>query len=149
MYRILLCILLGVLITACAFEKPLKKEVRITDPAAVVNRTWQWHATVTPDAKTSVDQPERYTILLTGDGKMQAKFDCNKGGGDYRISDGKLSFGPLLSTRMACPPDTQDARFMQDLQRVQTFFIEKDTLYLEFAADSTTMQFREIKNLND
>lgn len=28
--------------------------------------------------------------------------------GKIALSEGRLSFGPLMSTRMACPPDTQD-----------------------------------------
>jgi heat shock protein HslJ len=44
---------------------------------------------------------------------------------------------------MACPPDTQDASFMRDLQRVASFFIERGELYLELPVDSGTMRFRQ------
>ena len=90
----------------------------------------------------TASNPERYTILLKADGKVQIRFDCNLGGGDYQISEGRLSFGPLMSTRMACPPDTLDAPFMRDLQRVASFFVEKGNLYLEMPYDSGTMRFR-------
>ena len=61
---------------------------------------------------------------------------------NYQISEGKLSFGPLLSTRMACPEDSLDALFMRDLQRVTSFFIEDGFLYLELLLDSGTMKFK-------
>jgi len=115
---------------------------RSTDSRQVLNKTWQWELTITPVEKIDVPNPERYTILLTAEGKVQARFDCNRGGGNYEISEGKLSFGPLMSTRMACPPDTLDAPFMRDLQRVASFFVENGNLYLELPFDSGTMKFR-------
>ena len=48
----------------------------------------------------------------------------------------------LISTRMACPPDTLDGPFMRDLQRVSSFFVEDGHLYLELPMDSGTMKFR-------
>ncbi|MDH3358058.1 MAG: META domain-containing protein [Desulfobacteraceae bacterium] len=115
---------------------------RSMDSRRVLNKTWQWELTITPVEKIDVPNPERHTILLTAEGKVQARFDCNRGGGNYEISSGKLSFGPLLSTRMACPPDSLDSQFMKDLQRVTSFFLQDGNLYLELPFDSGTMKFR-------
>ena len=130
-------------------EKELKSGKRLypaaqrsTDPQLVLNKTWHWESTTTPVEKTGVPNPERYTILLKDEGKIQAQFDCNRGGGSYEISAAKLSFGPLMSTRMACPEDSLDGPFMRDLQRVVSFFIDDGHLYLEFPYDSGTMKFR-------
>jgi len=89
----------------CAVENRQNAAKRNSDPASVVNKTWQWQGTVTTVDRITVSQPERYTIRLTSESRMQAMFDCNRGGGDYEITEGRLFFGPLLSTRMACPPD--------------------------------------------
>ncbi|MBC2734060.1 MAG: META domain-containing protein [Desulfobacteraceae bacterium] len=115
---------------------------RSTDPRRVLNEIWQWESTTTPVEKIDVANPERYTILLKDEGKIQARFDCNRGGGEYEIAPGKLTFGPLISTRMACPEDTMDAAFMRDLQRVTTFFVQDSMLFLELPYDSGTMRFR-------
>lgn len=112
------------------------------EPGVVLNRTWQWVSTITPVEKVTVPDPARYTIRLTDGGKVQARFDCNGGGGTYVISEGRLSFGPLLSTRMACPADSLDGPFMRDLQRVASFFVQDGDLYLELPLDSGTMRFR-------
>lgn len=133
--------------------KPIEKELqagkrlypaaqRSTDPQLVLNKTWQWESTTTPVEKIDVPNPERYTILLKDEGKIEARFDCNRGGGSYEISAAKLSFGPLMSTRMACPPESLDGPFMRDLQRVVSFFIDDAHLYLELPYDSGTMKFR-------
>lgn len=143
MYRLILAVLLGLLITGSAIESRSGLFERSRDPDAVLDRVWQWQATVTPTEKITVIQPERYTIRLDRKGRVQVMFACNSGGGDFQISEGKLSFGPLISTRMACPPDTQDGLFMRDLQRISTFFVENDILYLELPLDGGIMQFRQ------
>jgi heat shock protein HslJ len=142
MMRILSMVLLGMVIVGFAATSALPDEnKRSTDPQSVLNKTWQWMATITPVEKIEVPNPERYTIILKDEGKLQARFDCNRGGGEYKISEGKLSFGPLMSTRMACPPDTLDGTFMRDLQRVTSFFLEDGLLHLELPYDSGTMKF--------
>ena len=143
MNRIFYTVLLGMAILGFAAAGGLSNQnERSTDPQSVLDKTWQWESTITPVEKITVPNPERYTILLKADGRAQARFDCNRGGGDYQISAGKLSFGPLMSTRMACPPGTLDAAFMKDLQRVSSFFVLNGTLYLELPYDSGTMRFR-------
>jgi heat shock protein HslJ len=143
MVRVLDVAFLGLMIAGCATSGDRSEPAaRISDPRMVLNQTWQWVATITPVEKIMVSTPERYTIRLTEDGKVRARFDCNKGGGNYEIFAHKLSFGPLTSTRMACLPDSLDAPFIRDLQRVASFFIEDRDLYLELPLDSGTMHFR-------
>jgi heat shock protein HslJ len=76
------------------------------------------------------------------DGDLRARFDCNRGGGRYTISNGQISFGPMMSTRMACPPDSLDGPFLRDLQRVVSFFVENGILFLAFPVDGGSMRFR-------
>jgi len=141
MHRILMILLAGWVAAACATASSVQGG-RSTDPQVILNKTWQWESTITPVEKIAVPAPERYTIILQADGRAQVRFDCNRGGGEFKISPGKLSFGPLLSTRMACPPDSLDSAFMRDLQRVVSFFVDSGTLYLELPYDSGTMKFR-------
>ena len=142
MRRILSMALLGMVIVGCGATSGLPDEnTHSTDPQSVLNKTWQWVSTITPVEKIAVPTPERYTIMLTEGGRLQARFDCNRGGGAFKISLGKLSFGPLMSTRMACPEDSLDAPFMRDLQRVTSFFTQDGLLYLELPYDSGTMKF--------
>jgi heat shock protein HslJ len=142
MKRILSMALLGMMIAACAASSSSIQTAPRTDPQTILGKTWQWESTMTPVKKITVPDPVRYTIILTDNGKLQARFDCNRGGGEFKISPGKLSFGPLFSTRMACPPDTLDSLFMRDLQRVVSFFVDNGALYLELPYDSGTMKFR-------
>lgn len=115
---------------------------RLTSPDAVVGKRWLWQTTVTAKEKIEVPNPERYAIEFKSDGKAVAQFDCNRGGGSYKIADGKLSFGALISTRMACPPGSLGDRFGADLGRVKSFYVEDGTLVLELPADSGSMRLR-------
>jgi heat shock protein HslJ len=147
MPRLAFSVLLALLIAGCAAgDQPTSPESRPSEhsrePQAVLDITWQWESTITPVETVTVPNPERYTIFLKDNGKAQMQFDCNGGGGDYQISTGKLAFGPLMSTRMACPPDSMDGPFMRDLQRVSSFFVDDGKLYLELPMDSGTMRFR-------
>ncbi len=115
----------------------------VRDPAAITGIEWEWVSTTTPVEQTDVPEPARYTILLEPGGKLRARFDCNRGGGESELTEGKLSFGPMMSTRMACPPDSLDAPFMRDLERVTSFFVRAGELYLEMPYDSGTLRFRK------
>ena len=143
MQRIRIVLLFGIVAAGCAAGPSAVENMRDTDPDAVLGRTWQWESTVAPVEKIEVPNPERYTLHLKDDGTVQALFDCNRGGGNYSISDGKLSFGPLISTRMACPPGSLDSLFIRDLQRVVSFFVEDGSLCLQLPMDSGTMKYRQ------
>ena len=110
-------------------------------PAAVVGKVWQWESFVSPVETIEVPTPERYLLELLPDGKARARFDCNRGGGAYRIAEGQLGFGALVSTRMGCPPGSLGGRFSRELGRVTTFFVEDGKLYLELPVDSGTLRF--------
>jgi heat shock protein HslJ len=142
MLRFLSVLLIGLIGCATATQGGFAD--RTNNPDAVLGKTWQWEETVTPVEKVTVSDPNRYSIRFLKDRRLQAQFDCNRGGGAYEISAGRLSFGPMMATRMACPEDSLDWRFMQDLHQVVSFFVENDRLYLGLSADGGTMRFRPV-----
>jgi len=114
----------------------------VEDVNELVGVVWQWVVTVTPVERFEASDPARYSVRFLTDGRMEAQFDCNRGGGSYEKSGNTLSFGPIMATRMACPQDTQDSLFMEQLDRISTYFISDGNLYLEMPYDSGTMHFR-------
>lgn len=141
MKRVLYIFILGLIACSGHAGGMSGQEGRSNDPQLVIGRTWRWEATVNPLEKITVSEPGRYTIMLAADGRIQIRLDCNRGGGEYKIAEGMLSFSPLISTRMACPADSMDGPFIRDLQRVTSFFIEGGKLFLELPYDSGTMIF--------
>ncbi|MFV0347889.1 MAG: META domain-containing protein [Halodesulfovibrio sp.] len=135
-----------ILLLLCAILLPVtgahaKSPARQTSAKAIMGTTWMWSSTTTPMETIEAEVPARYTIALE-DGRVSARFDCNRGGGTYKLSDGKLSFGMMMATMMMCAPDSQDSVFMRDLQFVTTFYVEDGVLYLGLDDDAGTMEFR-------
>lgn len=142
MIRIVLIFLTVAMLSGCEVSTLPGPSARDTDPANLLGKTWQWEATRTPVETITADRPERYTIRLTDDGRLQARIDCNSGGGRFQLSAGSLSFGHMISTRIACSPDSLEGIFMRELGRVESFYFENGRLYLGLKADSGIMRFR-------
>lgn len=142
MYRLFMALLSVIMLTGCAASALSVPATGAADPGAVLDRTWQWESTQTSTEKIVPKTPERYTIRLTDEGRLQARFDCNSGGGSYQMSVGKLSFGPMLSTRMACDQDSLDFQFMRDLGSVDSFYVEGGQLSFRLKGDGGSMHFR-------
>ncbi|MCH9702550.1 MAG: META domain-containing protein [Actinomycetia bacterium] len=93
-----------------------------------------------------VPEAQRYTVTLEGrsDGEGRASFqiDCNRGSSSWRATpsesgeSGLLSFGPLATTQMACPPGSLDQRVTTALASVRTYLIQDGRLHLSQFADS-------------
>lgn len=146
--RFVMLVFLLSALSSCAGSPEVKKEghevqesVRHYDPALILGRTWRWIGTQTPVEYIAAADPERYTLLLEENGRARIRFDCNRGGGNYEISGHTLKLDRLFSTRMGCPPDSQDAVFARQLEAVRVFFVENGELYLDLFADGGTMRF--------
>ena len=90
MQRKVLLAFFSLFIAGCAADGLAASAARNRDPQAVLGNICLWQETITPVEKITVTVPERYTIFLTGEGKLQAHFDCNSGGGAYKISEGEI-----------------------------------------------------------
>lgn len=145
MTRFFILIASGIFLIGCATISSNTQSKQNYDFQTILGKQWQWESTITPLEQITVGTPKNYTILLKADNKVQVRFDCNRGGGSFEISLGKLSFGPIMSTRAACPPGSLDFRFAKDLQRVVSFFTRNNNLYLELPYDSGTMKFNPVK----
>jgi heat shock protein HslJ len=105
--------------------------------------TWQWLRFRSPVEHITVDAPERYTIQFGRDGRVAVRADCNRGTASYSVSaDRRIALGPIVLTRMMCPPGSQDARFINELGRATSYFMEDGYLFLELPVDSGTLRFR-------
>lgn len=131
----------------CATAPPAPPAPRFNAPDLVVDRLWGWERTETPVELFESPDPRRFTVRLSADGKALVTFDCNRGGGSYQISTGKLNFSPLVATKMACTTENRplDLHFSKQLQGAAGFFVENGKLFLELPMDGGTMRFSELK----
>ena len=77
------------------------------------------------------------------DGGLSVNAGCNTMGGDYTITDGTLTAGPLASTQMACEDDLQqqDAWIAALLEDGAALTLTGGTLTM--ASDTTTITLEE------
>ena len=79
-------------------------------PPASLERT-VWRIALINGAEIPASQG---ALVSFGDGRMSGTVGCNRLGSDYTFADGKLGFGPVMSTRMACqePLTSQEFAFV-------------------------------------
>lgn len=90
------------------------------------------------------DDQQAVTIQFSEDGSVNGTGGCNDFGTTYTLgADGKLEFGPVTSTKMACEQgmDIENAYF-QALEKVERFSTENFRLVLSSADGKTSLTFR-------
>lgn len=95
---------------------------------------------------TAVPDGQQYTVTFDGhaDGEGRASFqiDCNRGSSSWQATpgdsdaSGQLTFGPIATTEMACPPGSLDQRVSTALAGVRSYLIEGGRLHLSLLADA-------------
>jgi heat shock protein HslJ len=74
----------------------------VSDPDRPLVDT-KWFATTILDGDAASSLPEGVEVTLEFvDGRVQGRFGCNTGGGDYVVDGATITFGPLMTTKMAC-----------------------------------------------
>jgi heat shock protein HslJ len=110
--------------------------------ATLTNTPWEWVSTTDPAQGTvAVNDPSRYVIVFNEDGTAYIKADCNNVQATYTADGSSISIVPGPSTMMACPEDTLDSTFLQQLGAAAIYFINGGSLYMDLPADSGTMRF--------
>jgi heat shock protein HslJ len=131
--------------------KTITKTVVVTTPAAnpFPNTQWVWKYTTYADkSKTITPNNERFVLKFATNGQMSSATDCNSVSGKYtpKINQG-ITFGPLMSTLMACTEETLESEYVTELSSVVLYTLPtKAELNLHLANNAGTMVF--IKKTN-
>ncbi|MEP6574467.1 MAG: META domain-containing protein [Gemmatimonadota bacterium] len=71
------------------------------------------------------------TLLLESDSSVSGFAGCNRFRGIYSLNGDSVKFGPLMSTKMACPQGTGlETAYLAALATVRSYTIAGDTLSL-------------------
>jgi heat shock protein HslJ len=75
-----------------------------------------------------------FTLLAEGR-KVQGSAGCNRMTGTYQLDGQKLKFGPLATTRMACPAMETESAFLKALKATTRYEMSGSSLTL-YGADT-------------
>lgn len=112
-----------------------------TPRPAIVGPVWQWVSSTFKDgALLEPADPTRYTFQLLDDGNALVQADCNFGTATYQDTGAELSFGPIGTTKMACPPDALDSEFLGQLRNTGRYEVGDDGLTIYLLEEAGVMQ---------
>jgi heat shock protein HslJ len=99
---------------------------------------------------TTVDDPSKYTVEFGTDGRAAFRIDCNRGNATWQADaassdSGSLSFGPIATTRMACPQPSLDQKVSTALSYVRGFLIRDGQLHMSQLADAGILHWEPQK----
>jgi heat shock protein HslJ len=86
---------------------------------------------------------QKMTLQFEEGGKVGGTGGCNSFGGEYKAgTDGKVTFGQLASTLMACADGMQqESAYLEALSKVQQYQVAEGKLTLSSTDGQTTLVF--------
>ena len=103
-------------------------------PTKVVGVVWQWQ-------DVTVGDTSKYTIQFLADGHLVVQADCNRGPGTYKLVGKRLFIENVAMTRMACPPNSHDHTFLEQVGGADGYRLEGENLVLTIQITPGTMNF--------
>jgi heat shock protein HslJ len=111
-------------------------------PSGLLDSRWQLVSFGPVGATVSVDMI--ITLEFGTDGQAGGHGGCNSYGGAYTVQEGKLMFGEIVSTLIACVDQTvndQEQRYLQALRTTDRFTISGDTLTIWYENEKGVLKF--------
>lgn len=108
---------------------------------------WAWQNTTTEAGDvTEATTPANYTLEFLPEGEYAIQADCNSGSGAYTVDGDQLTILPGPMTMMACPPESMDIVFLQQLGQVESYVIEEGNLILTLQDAGGSMTFAPLES---
>ena len=147
--RVLLLVMMGAALTACAAAHETAPPASSSAPATptasagLEGTSWRLVQIAMSDGVTRpAIERSRYTIGFGANEVLNVRFDCNRGRGSWKSSGpSQLEFGPLGLTRMACPMGSLHDELVRQWPHVRSYVIKDGRLYLSLMADGGTIEF--------
>jgi len=86
--------------------------------------------------------PDLVGTLIFADGQAAGSATCNRYSGNYESDGSDLSFGPLMTTMMACLDPTPEADFMAAMEQVASYQVVDEQLLLVDGNGNTVLTFK-------
>ena len=95
-------------------------------------------------AGAGVVERGRATLEFDEAGRASGKGSCNRYSGPVTLSGDRISFGPLISTKMACVEEAltaQEGRFLEALGRAERYVVERSELRIYVRGNPAPLRF--------
>jgi heat shock protein HslJ len=110
--------------------------------ADIVGVTWFWTSLRKADGETvKVEDPDRYTLLLKGDGTVSLRADCNTAAGVYSLRGKRLTIDLRTGTTKDCGDDSGSTLFTKTIEDANSYDIYNDNSMEIFLVDGGVMRF--------
>jgi heat shock protein HslJ len=101
-------------------------------PSDIIGNSWRLVSMWEPGgAAIVVDDPSRYTLEFSTEGRLLVRSDCNSCGGSYSLTDSSLEVGPLVCTRAFCGEASLDGRYTIALERARSVAADDDAMMIQ------------------
>lgn len=143
--NLIITLLTAFLISSCAATQD-KQEVM-----ELANTSWQLVSYQSMDdsqGTTRTDDPKKYTLTFSVNGKVSLRLDCNRGTGSWQSmpsadgNSGSVKFGPIAATRALCPQPSMGEKLARDLSYVRSYLLKDGMLYLSIMADAGIYEWK-------
>ncbi len=102
---------------------------------------WKLVSYGSPSNSTSAVPGVDTSISFGSDGRLNGNVGCNSFGGDYKVADGKITFGSMMTTLMACEDTVgkQESAVLAVFANTASFSLKGDTLTITSADGSSVV----------
>ena len=106
--------------------------------------TWKLTDDGPADSTASAVADAEASLTFNSDGTVTGNGGCNGLGGDYEVKDDQITFGPIMSTLMACddPRMAQEGTVSQVLTESASYTIGGNTLTI--SKDGNVLVFERV-----
>jgi heat shock protein HslJ len=106
---------------------------QLVSTASLTNTYWRIDSLMGAPVSAAENTREPHLVVMDGpEGRFHATVGCNQMIGSYTYEDGRLTFGRVASTMMACPPplDAMERQLAEVLSATRQIRLEGDRLNL-------------------
>ena len=143
--RTTLSVVIAILLTAALAAGTVALDAGLRRAGSIEATPWQLTALTVDGTLTDVPENVTSTLLLL-DGEATGTGACNSFFARYTLSGDTLRFGPIGTTRVACPEPSGsvEASYLAALETVATFTLEGETLTLVDADGATVATYQPL-----
>jgi hypothetical protein len=121
--------------------------LRLERQPDILGRVWRLVAILDGTAKPlRPDDPSRFTLEMSVDGKVTTQADCNRGAGMHVLAGRSLTFRNMVYTTALCPRGSLFDQYARFLSAATSCMVRDGFLYVAAPQGTVMLQFEASPN---